>query len=141
MQLRRTALYLLAIASTAIATTAIVTYSPIYDEPNTPTSSLACPVNGGGLPVACKTLSCIPAFPLIGGSDLVSGAGWNDPECGTCWTLSYEGNSVNILVLDTASVGFNISQEAFEPPGGQAAVEAGSLVATIQQTPASECGL
>lgn len=53
--------------------------------------------------------------PSVGGSFNI--AGYNSVNCGTCFTISYQGNSVNMLAIDVGpqppNPGFNIDSNAF----------------------------
>ena len=53
----------------------------------------------------------VKTWPFIGGSDTV---GLSTRSCGSCWQISYEGKSVNITAVDTASDGFDLSGRAME---------------------------
>ena len=49
------------------------------------------------------TLGQASGFPNIGGAFAV--AGFDSPNCGTCWELTFNGTkSITILALDTAPV-------------------------------------
>ncbi|KAI0329935.1 Cerato-platanin [Cubamyces sp. BRFM 1775] len=136
MQLK--ALFLPAIAlffPTALAVR--VTYDRFYDNPSQDIESLACSGGSHGLePLGYKTLGSLPDFPYVGGAAAV--AGFNSPNCGSCWQLTYNGTSLNILVVDHASEGFNISLEAFET------LTLGvldTIDAEVQEVQRTQCGL
>jgi hypothetical protein len=55
------------------------------------------------------TFGSLPTFPNISAADAI--AGWNSPQCGTCWKITYKGKSVTVIAIDHAD-GFNLSLEA-----------------------------
>ena len=72
----------------------------------------------------------LPTFPNIGGSSAV--ASWNSPNCGSfrviefnsatapvahriigsCWNVTYQGETIVVTVIDHADDGYNLSEEA-----------------------------
>lgn len=81
----------------------------------------------------------LPHFPNIGGAAAI--AGWNDPNCGTCWQLTYNGTSVNVLAIDHAQSGFNIALGAMNTLTNNNAAFLGRINAQAQQVDSSACGL
>ena len=59
----------------------------------------------------------------------------------TCWSLSYNGNTINVLATDHAAEGFNIAQEAMDLSTGGQAVVLGKVDAQYVQVDGSVCGL
>ncbi|KAG7149929.1 Protein SnodProt1 like protein [Verticillium longisporum] len=78
-------------------------------------------------------------FPYIGGAPAVSG--WNSPNCGTCWELSYNGRTINVLAIDHSANGFNIALDAMNALTGGQAVKLGRVDASSKQVNKSKCGL
>ena len=78
-------------------------------------------------------------LPRIGGAAAV--AGWNSAQCGTCWQLTYNGKSINVLAVDHTDAGFNIAKAAMNTLTGGHAEEFGRVDATATQVSASACGL
>ena len=76
---------------------------------------------------------------MIGGASTVEG--WNSASCGKCYSLTFEGRSINILAVDHAAEGFNIAQAAMNQLTGGRAVEVGRVDAVWAEVPASGCGL
>ncbi|KAJ2969291.1 hypothetical protein NUW54_g12999 [Trametes sanguinea] len=70
-------------------------------------------------------------------------AGFNSPNCGSCWKLTYAGTgkSINVLAIDHAGAGFNIALEAMNTLTNNQGVFLGRIDATATQVDDSECGL
>ncbi|KAF8587106.1 Cerato-platanin-domain-containing protein [Ramaria rubella] len=81
-----------------------------------------------------STFDSLPAFPNIGGVQVI--AGWDSTNCGTCWSLTYEGKSINLIAIDTTFTGFNIAKVLDDLTDGHA-VELGRVNVTAMQFPAS----
>ncbi|KAK7456498.1 hypothetical protein VKT23_010748 [Stygiomarasmius scandens] len=121
-------------------------YDTTYDNPNGGMTTIACSDGSNGLITryGFQTFGNIPNFPHIGAAQAI--AGWNSPQCGTCWTLSYtNGNgqtsSINILAIDHAGSGFNVAQAAMDELTGGNAVAFGRVDVTATQVDVSQCGL
>jgi len=139
-------LSLLALATAALATKVQVksasgtisdpqtTYDPIYQDASESTSVLDCAGTLINKNAAWTTFGELPRFPNIGGSDVVTG--YDSAGCGTCWALSYQGNTVNVLVVDYAEEGFNIAESTFAQ---LAPVSDGVIDVTAEQVAASVC--
>ncbi|KAI0926002.1 hypothetical protein AcW1_008290 [Taiwanofungus camphoratus] len=120
-------------------TTYKVTYNQYYDDGSNSLSTVACSNGENGLLTkGYTTLDSLPDFPYIGGAFAVTG--WNSTGCGTCWELSYNGTSINILAIDT-SYTFDISLEALQKLSDGQGEAAGFVYATATQVDASVCGL
>ena len=78
-------------------------------------------------------------FPYIGGAQAV--AGWGSPNCGTCWSATYNGKRIHILAVDRAAAGLNIGLAAMNDLTNGQAVFLGRVDATVAQVPISNCGL
>jgi len=138
MQLSTSLLSLLAICSLTAAIT--VSYDTGYDDGSRSLSVVSCSDGANGLLTkGYTTQSSLPSFPFIGGASVI--AGWNSASCGTCWQLSYGGNTVTVLAIDHAEAGFNIAQEAMDQLTGGQAVQLGRIDAGYTQVDASACGL
>ncbi|GJJ11051.1 hypothetical protein Clacol_005282 [Clathrus columnatus] len=117
-----------------------VSFDTIYDNPAGSTSTTACS-NGphGGLELRFPTFGSFPNFPNIGGASVISGFG--SANCGTCWELEFQGNSINVMAIDVALNGFNIAEAAFDTLTNGQAENVGRINATATQVPAFNCGL
>lgn len=65
----------------------------------------------------------------------------NKTQCGSCWTLTYNGNSINVLAIDHTDTGFNLALEAMNGLTNNQAEALGRIDATATQVDASVCGL
>ncbi|KAG7440899.1 SnodProt1 [Guyanagaster necrorhizus] len=133
-------LALVLVPSYALSTT--VGYDSGYGVGSNSLANVACS-NGvnGLLTKGFTTYSSLPTFPNISSSDAI--AGWNSPNCGTCWELTYSGtgNTITVLAIDHAASGFYTSQAAMDALTNGNAVELGVVQATATQVDASACGL
>ncbi|KAF5683596.1 eliciting plant response [Fusarium denticulatum] len=135
-----TNLFYLAAALTSVSATT-VSYDPGYGQSGRALTAVACSDGKNGLITRYKwkTQGQIPKFPYIGGAQAV--AGWNSPNCGTCWKLTYKGKSINVLAIDHTDSGFNISPAAMNALTNNQAVKLGRVDATATQVAISNCGL
>ena len=90
--------------------------------------------------VGFTTFGSLPTFSNIGGAGAV--AGWNSPNCGSCWKLTYNGTSINVLAVDHSAAGtFNIALAALNKLTHNQAVFLGRVNAQATQVASSVCGL
>ncbi|KAI1791500.1 immunomodulatory protein [Ganoderma leucocontextum] len=88
--------------------TMTVSYDESYDSKSASLAPVAPSDNPHGLLTkGYSTFSSLPHFPNIGGTAAI--AGWNPAQCGTCWQLTYNGRSINVLAIDHADWGFKAS--------------------------------
>ncbi|KAG5928375.1 hypothetical protein E4U42_000768 [Claviceps africana] len=116
-----------------------ISWDPGYDRSDRSLTEVACSDGQNGLLRRFPAQGNVPGFPNIGGAQDI--AGWNSPNCGTCWLLQYGGNSVKIVALDHAGSGFNIGQRAMDALTGGRAVEVGHVDAAVTQLLPRDCGL
>ena len=65
-----------------------VFYDEFYDGNLNSLSNVACSTGNYGLiTYGYNTFGQIPTYPMIGGAPQIQG--WNSPNCGTCWNLTY----------------------------------------------------
>ena len=98
-----------------------LTYDPRFDDASLPMTDVACSDGPNGfITKGLDTLGSLTPFPNVGGVYTVTG--WDSPECGTCYEVTYGGDSmIQILAVDTAPAGFTVSKEAMDAlTGGQA---------------------
>ncbi|KAK0454842.1 immunomodulatory protein [Armillaria borealis] len=132
------ALALALIPSYALAVT--VGYDNGYGTGSNSLANVACSDGSNGLLTkGYTTYDSLPDFPYIASSDSI--AGWNSASCGTCWQLTYNGRTINVLAIDHAVSGFYTSEAALNDLTNGHAVEYGSVQATAAQVDASVCGL
>ncbi|KAH9033993.1 immunomodulatory protein [Lactarius deliciosus] len=103
-------------------------------------STVACSDGANGLLTKnFTTFGSLPSFPNIGAAQAVGG--WNSPACGSCWTISFGGKSINVIAVDHAGDGFNLSLEAMNTLTNGHAQELGVINAQATQVDPSQCGL
>lgn len=123
----------------SVASADIVRYNTFYDNPGTSLNDVACSNGDNGLVTkGFATFGSLPSFPAIGGVFAVSG--WNSPECGSCWELTYNGKSIYVTAIDTISDGFDISLEAMNILTSNQAQQLDSIDAYAKQVGACFCG-
>ena len=84
------------------------------------------------------TFGTLPGFPNIGGAFAVGG--WGSAACGTCWELTYNGKSINILAMDHADAGtFNIALAAMNELTNNQAEFLGRVTVSYAQVATSQC--
>ncbi|KAF3771179.1 hypothetical protein M406DRAFT_54208 [Cryphonectria parasitica EP155] len=134
-------LSIVALAAAASAQSSVsVSYDTTYDNSALDLNTVACSDGANGLVTkGYTTAGSLPDFPYIGGAPAVTG--WNSASCGTCWTLAYNGNSINVLAIDVGEGGFNIAEAALNFLTNNQAVALGRITATATQVDASVCGL
>ncbi|ESZ90931.1 plant expansin-like protein [Sclerotinia borealis F-4128] len=139
MQFRQTLTLLTLLTSTQAIQ---VTYDPGYDNASHSLDAVACSNGENGLETrfpAYKVQGDLPTFARIGGASTI--AGWNSPNCGTCYSLSYQGVTINILAIDHADIGFNIAESAMNTLTKGRAVELGNVDAEWTLLTPEQCGL
>ena len=138
MQLTRIVLALSALVSSALAVT--VSYDETYDNKSGRLTTVACSDGENGLLTkGFSTFGSLPHFPNIGGAQAV--AGWNSAACGSCWQLTYNGKSINVLAVDHADAGFNVAKGAMDTLTNGQAAALGRIDVAATQVAASACGL
>ena len=138
MQLSAAVLAVLAaLAAPILADT--VSFDTVYDDPSTSLDEVACSDGPNGL--ITKGFTTFGSLPTknIGGAAAV--AGFNSPQCGSCWELTFNGTSINVLAIDHAGSGFNIAEGAMNALTNNQAAFLGRVDATATQVNASACGL
>ncbi|KAK7974051.1 hypothetical protein PG989_015899 [Apiospora arundinis] len=121
------------IAAAATASAASVAYDTGYDNGSRSMTAVSCSdgVNGLITRYGWQTQGQIPKFPYIGAVD----------ACGTCWQLSYNGKTINVLAVDHAASGFNIALDAMNALTNGQATMLGRIDAQATQVAVSNCGL
>ncbi|KAK7038766.1 hypothetical protein VNI00_010651 [Paramarasmius palmivorus] len=131
-----TAVALLATSASAVQ----LQYDTAYDNGSGSLANTACSDGENGLLTkGFSTFGSLPNFPRIGAVDAITG--WNSPHCGSCWQVTWNGNSINILGMDVAGNGFNVAQQAMDELTNGQAVALGNIDVQATQVNASACGL
>ena len=140
MKFTSTIIALAALFSVVAADTQPVRYNTFYDNPSTSMNNVACSDGQNGLVTkGFPTFGSLPSFPNVGGVYAVGA--WNSPFCGSCWQLTYGGNSIYVTAIDTVYSGFDISLAAMNILTGGNAVALDSINASAMQVPQFYCGL
>ena len=134
-----TALAASTLAAPSATTSVTVSYDTIYDAAGTSLTQVACSDGTNGL--LTKGFTTFGSLPtkFIGGAAAIPG--WNSAECGSCWTLTFNGTSINVLAIDHTDSGFNVAQAALDKLTHNQAVALGRITATAKPAAASACGL
>ncbi|KAA1469391.1 Cerato-platanin [Dentipellis sp. KUC8613] len=128
---------LFAFSTLALADT--IRYDTTYDNAGQSMNTVSCSDGPKGLVGKFPTFGSLPDFPNLGAAAAI--AGWGSDACGTCWAISYNGVTVNIVAVDHADDGFNLSLEAMNTLTDGQAQFLGSVEASVQQVAPSQCGL
>lgn len=117
-----------------------LSYDTNYDNANLSLNDVACSDGPNGLETRnYTTLGSLPNFPNVGGVDTVSG--WNSPQCGACYAVTYGSTTVNILAVDVSKTGFTISEGAMNTLTGGQAAALGRVDVSYVSVAQSVCGL
>ncbi|KAM5542774.1 hypothetical protein V8D89_003735 [Ganoderma adspersum] len=121
-----------------------VSYDTMYDNGATPLSTVACGGGSNGLMARGYTdFASLPAFPYIGGADVVYG--YNSTRCGECWRLVYETPTVKdviyLTLVDSAENGWSVSSPAMDDLTYGQGEELGRVDAVATLVPQSNCGM
>ena len=130
---------LAALFSLAAADTQIVRYNTFYDNPATSMNNVACSNGANGLVGKFPTFGSLPTFPNVGGVYAVGA--WNSPECGSCWELTYGGNTIYVTAIDTVYSGFDLSLAAMNKLTNGQGQQFSSINVQSTQVAESFCGL
>jgi hypothetical protein len=111
-----------------------VTYDWRYDDWTRPIDFVTCASGENGLTkrYGWKRLRDINTFPNIAGIDSIT---WNSTQCGTCWSIKYNGKTVYVLGVDNMGKGVNLPAQVFKWLVGPKAEELGSVDGMVVQLP------
>ncbi|KAL1996678.1 hypothetical protein VTN49DRAFT_7543 [Thermomyces lanuginosus] len=116
-----------------------VRYDTVYDDAGLSTLSLACSDGENGLfTKGYATIGALPNFPLVGGAPTIEG--WNSPNCGACYRLTYKDTSINVIGVDVARGGFVLSKAAMDQLTNGLAEQLGHVTATFEPAAPADCG-
>ena len=125
------------------AGTGTASWDSVYDNGATSTLSVACSDGVNGLYTkGYHTLGSIPKFPMVGAAPTI--AGWNSPNCGKCFAVTYKGNTVYITGVDTSrsTTDFVLSKAALNKLTGGLADQTGRFpVSWTQLASGANCGM
>lgn len=119
----------------ALADTIAVTHNPKYDTSSTSLGRVLCA--DIFFPQGLTTFGALASYPNIGASPVITK--WDSPYCASCWELSVDGKSVNVLALDSSASGtFETSQSTLDFLTGGSV---DSVTVDVKQVDRSACGL
>ena len=142
MKLILTIVSLAALFSVAYADIEPVRVNPLYGNPQTSWNDVACSNGVNGLITkGFSTIGSLPTFPNVGGTFAVNTR--NSPECGSCWTLTYEGTgrTIYFTAIDTAPFGFELSPQSVNTLTNGQANQSSVIYVQAAQVSESFCGL
>ncbi|OCK89427.1 Asp f 13-like protein [Cenococcum geophilum 1.58] len=118
-----------------------VSYDTGYDNASRSLTDVSCSDGANGLitKYGWQTQGQIPHFPYIGGYEGV--ASWDSAQCGTCWSLTFNGKIIYVLAIDHTAAGFNIAEAAMNDLTGGNAEQSGRVDATFAQVGSSYCNV
>ncbi|KAI9353007.1 Cerato-platanin [Zopfochytrium polystomum] len=121
----------------ASATPARVSYNPMYSNTQLGIGGLTC---APYLSQFGTTLGSVPVKPGVFYAASANLAGlWNSPNCGSCYSLSYNGKTVYVVAIDACGDGFLVSTEGLDALTGGKAVELGGVTADAQPVDKTNC--
>ncbi|ROT35480.1 cerato-platanin [Sodiomyces alkalinus F11] len=128
-------------SAASLATAASVSFDRGYDDGSRSLASVSCSDGEHGLITryGWQRQAQVAAFPYIGGAEAIKG--WNSPNCGTCWRLTYNDRSIHVLAIDVALNGFNIAFAALNDLTNGTAEHLGRVEAVATPVTARACGL
>lgn len=130
----------LSAAATTFAASGTAAYDTTYDTASLSTLVIACSDGVNGLYTkGYQTLGSLPKFPYIGASAEVPG--WNSPNCGKCYAVTYGSTTINVLAVDHAGEGWVLSLAALNALTGNLGTQLGRVPVTWVPTAQSNCGL
>jgi hypothetical protein len=125
----------------AVANAVSVSWDSGYDQAGRSLTAVSCSDGNNGLitKYGWQTQGQIPGFPMIGGAQKI--AGWNDAQCGSCWSLTWNGRTVHVLAMDHTATGFNVAKHAMNRLTNGRADELGRVNAKAKRVGLKKCGI
>lgn len=135
-----TAVSALALGFASLTSAITVSYDNGYDDTSRSLTAVSCSDGANGLitKYGWQTQANIKT-PYYGGYQGI--AGWNSPQCGTCYSLTYNGKTIYVLAIDHTAAGFNINQKGLDALTNNQATQLGRVDAQYSQVALSNCGL
>lgn len=135
-----TAVSAVALGFASLTSAITVSYDTGYDDAGRSLTAVSCSDGANGLitKYGWQTQASIKT-PYFGGYQGV--AGWNSPQCGTCYSLTYKGKTIYVLAIDHTAAGFNINKKGLDALTNNQASQLGRVDAQYSQVALSNCGL
>ncbi|KAL0580385.1 hypothetical protein V5O48_001630 [Marasmius crinis-equi] len=116
-------------------------YDAAYDNSGQSMNTVACSDGSNGLASRYSTFGSVPS--RVAAADVIGG--WNSPNCGACFRLSYTSGgttrSINVVAVDVAGSGFNVGKNAMDELTNGQAVALGKIDVQSERLSSSDCGL
>ncbi|KAK7037547.1 hypothetical protein VNI00_011039 [Paramarasmius palmivorus] len=133
----------LALASSAFAD--LLGWDNAYDNASGSLNVVACSDGENGLITrfGFQTFGDIPTFPFVGGAPTIPG--WNSPNCGTCFALTFANSTgthtIHFTAIDAGGADFVTGQNALNLLTNGQAAQVGVINVNATVVNATECGL
>ncbi|KAF2678142.1 Asp f 13-like protein [Lentithecium fluviatile CBS 122367] len=134
-----TAIFAAAAGFASLSSAITVSYDTGYDDKSRSLTAVSCSDGANGLITryGWQTQGAIPTYPYIGGYQGI--AGWNSPQCGTCYSVTYNGKTIYVLAIDHTAAGFNLAKAAMDALTNGQAAQLGRVDAQYVQVANSNC--
>ncbi|KAF2714572.1 heat-stable 19 kDa antigen precursor [Pleomassaria siparia CBS 279.74] len=131
----------IALGFSSLASAITVSYDTGYDDTSRSLTAVSCSDGANGLitKYGWETQGAIKNYPYIGG--YVGVAGWNSPQCGTCYGVTYNDKTIYVLAIDHTADGFNLAKAALDALTNNQAAQLGRIDAQYAQVDLSNCNL
>ncbi|KAF2448382.1 heat-stable 19 kDa antigen precursor [Karstenula rhodostoma CBS 690.94] len=135
-----TAVSAVALGFASLTSAITVSYDTGYDDTSRSLTAVSCSDGANGLitKYGWQTQASIKT-PYYGGYQGV--AGWNSPQCGTCYSLTYNGKTIYVLAIDYTAAGFNLNKKGLDALTNNQATQLGRVDAQYAQVALNKCGL
>lgn len=115
-------------------------YDKTYDKRTLSTLRLACSDGSRGLYTkGIKTIEKLKTYPFVGGAPSISG--WNSPNCGSCYKMTYNGQIFTYTAIDKSEKFFNMPFNAMNRLTHGQAAQKGVVNVTYAEVSPAQCGL
>jgi hypothetical protein len=120
------------LAPAASAVTVSLTFDGMYATADQPLSTFSCP----GL-FGAERVNQLAAWPNVTATAFIERN--LSPNCGTCWQVTYQGRSINLLAIDHAPQGFTASPFTVNWLTSGTGITNGRVDVDVTQIDPSEC--
>lgn len=127
----------LAFAANSTETTT-ATFDTAYDDSTLSLSTVSCSNGENGLVTkGYNTIGDLPTQDVAGSLTI---KGWNDANCGACYSLSYKNETVYVVAIDAAIGEFNVALKVLDKLTHGHGQEFGSVTVDYEEVDGSKCG-
>lgn len=118
--------------------TASATFDTDYDDASLSLSTVTCSNGENGL--VTKGYNTVGDLPTQDVAGSLTVKGWNDVNCGACYSLSYKNETVYVVAIDAAIGEFNVAQKVLDKLTHGHAQEFGSVPVDYEKVDELNCG-